>query len=288
MPLEADRASRYAAAMIRSLGVLTAALALTACTAAAASAASPGLKQVRDPGHVTGTIHGRCYYRDGTRLPDPRCTPGSVDPVVTQADIRSTICRSGWTDPHLRPPESQTERFKRYVAFPGYGLQWYRESELDHLVPLELGGSNDATNLWPELGKTSGNPKDSVENALHRAVCDGRVSLARAQAAIAGNWMTAQKRLGLGGTAGGGGGGGGGSSPWCSASAAPANDGYSGDYDVYVKSNQPNETATASDSGDTWSHETNGSGSATIYLWHQSPGESIKVTVGGATCWTSA
>ena len=142
---------------------------------------------------------------------------------MTQANIRSTICKAGWTDPHLRPPESQTEWFKRYRAFPAYGLTWYRESELDHLVPLELGGSNDATNLWPELGKPSGNPKDKVENALNAAVCSGRVSLGAAQKAIASDWMTAEKRLGLGPAATGTPPP---ASPWCTASASPANDGY--------------------------------------------------------------
>jgi hypothetical protein len=76
--------------------------------------------------------------------------------------------------------------------------------------------------------------------------------------------------------------------PWCKASAAPANDGWPGDYNVYVKSNRPHRSATASDATDKWSHETNRSGAATIYLWYQSPGERIKVTVGGATCWTKA
>jgi hypothetical protein len=271
--------------MIRNLTVVIAALTLNVITAGTAFASTPGLKQVRDPRHVTGTIHGRCYYRDKTELPDPRCTPGSIDPIVTQANIRSTICKAGWTDPHLRPPESQTEWFKRYRAFPAYGLTWYRESELDHLVPLELGGSNDATNLWPELGKPSGNPKDKVENALNAAVCSGRVSLAAAQKAIASNWMTAVKRLGLGPAATGTPAP---ASPWCTASASPANDGWAGDYDVYVSSNQPDRDATASDASDTWSHETDSTGSAVVYLWYQSPGESITVTVGGATCYTTA
>ena len=271
--------------MIKSLTVVIAALAVPVITAGAAFASTPGLKQVRDPRHVTGTIHGRCYYRDKTELPDPRCTPGSIDPIVTQANIRSTICKAGWTDPHLRPPESQTEWFKRYRAFPAYGLTWYRESELDHLVPLELGGSNDATNLWPELGKPSGNPKDKVENALNAAVCSGRVSLAAAQKAIASNWMTAVKRLGLGPAATGTPAP---ASPWCTASASPANDGWAGDYDVSVSSNQPYSNATASSATDTYGYETNSSGSAVIYLWYQSAGESITVTVGGATCYTTA
>jgi len=60
------------------------------------------------------------------------------------------------------------------------------------------------------------------------------------------------------------------------------------DYDVYVSSNQPDRDATASDASDTWSHETDSTGSAVVYLWYQSPGESITVTVGGATCYTTA
>jgi cardiolipin synthase A/B len=75
---------------------------------------------------------------------------------------------------------------------------------------------------------------------------------------------------------------------WCKASASPANDGYAGDYDVYVHSNQPDKKATASDSGDTYSRDTDDSGYAVIDLWHTSPGETITVTVGGATCSTSA
>jgi hypothetical protein len=180
-----------------ALAACATALLLAACSAASASASpASGLKKVHDPKQVTGTITGHCTYRDHGQLPDPRCTPGSIDPAVTQADIYSTICRSGYTKT-VRPPEAQTERFKKHVAFPAYGLSWPRESELDHEVPLELGGSNDATNLWPEVGLPSGNPKDKVENALNRAVCDGQVTLTEAQNAIASNWTTAEKKLGL-------------------------------------------------------------------------------------------
>jgi hypothetical protein len=173
---------------------------VTACSPALATPgtvavpASHGLLKVHDPRHVTGTFHGRCYYRDHGLLPDPRCTPGSIDPAVSQGDIRSTICKKGWTRT-VRPPEPQTEAFKFKVAYPAYGLGW-KTTELDHLVPLELGGSNDATNLWPE-SPPSPNPKDKVEAALNHAVCTGRVTLAKAQSAIAADWLTAEKRLGL-------------------------------------------------------------------------------------------
>jgi len=155
-----------------------------------------GLYAVHDPGEVTGTLAGPCRTRDHGRLPDRSCTPGAIDPAVTRSNIGSTICRSGYTT-SVRPPESQTEKFKWDVAEPAYG-QHNVPGELDHLVPLELGGANDARNLWVEAGSIP-NPKDAVEDALNQAVCDGKIKLRAAQAAIARNWLKAEAALGLGG-----------------------------------------------------------------------------------------
>src|SRR5690242_17754522 len=153
-----------------------------------------GLFAIHDPGEVTGTLTGPCRARHRGELPDRSCTPGAIDPAVTQANIGSTICRSGYTTT-VRPPESQTEKFKWDVAEPAYG-QHDVSGELDHEIPLELGGANDARNLWVEAGSIP-NPKDAVEDALNRAVCDGKVKLRAAQAAIAKNWRTAEAALGL-------------------------------------------------------------------------------------------
>jgi len=79
-----------------------------------------------------------------------------------------------------------------------------------------------------------------------------------------------------------------GTSAWCRASAAPSNDGSAGDYQVQVASDEPNTKATASDAGDTWSEDTNASGDADIRLYHTSPGMVITVTVGAASCSTTA
>jgi len=155
------------------------------------------LVRVHDPGQVTGTVTGPCHARDGGRLPDRRCTPGAYDPAVT----RAVLCSGGYSTDSYRAPESQTETFKFSEAYPAYGIAAGTTSELDHLIPLELGGANDAANLWPEVGSIP-NPKDHVEGALHDAVCSGRVALAAAQRAIARNWETALQRLGIsGGTA---------------------------------------------------------------------------------------
>lgn len=74
----------------------------------------------------------------------------------------------------------------------------------------------------------------------------------------------------------------------CRATAMPSSDGYVGDYDVFVYSNQPYHVATASDAGDTWTRETNGAGYANIRLWNTAPGEKITVTVGRASCSVNA
>lgn len=74
---------------------------------------------------------------------------------------------------------------------------------------------------------------------------------------------------------------------WCTASASPANDGYPDD-DVYVTSNQPGTEATASDGGHSWTDETNSSGSVTILLFDTPASSTITVTVGAASCSTTA
>lgn len=131
---------------------------------------------------------GACHVHaaaNGQPLPDPKCSPGAIDKAVTQVDIATTICRTGYTTT-VRPPVSVTEPFK-LLDERAYGVY---SGELDHLVPLELGGSSDAHNLWVEPGAIP-NPKDRVENELHAAVCAGSMTLAAAQAAIARDWTTA-------------------------------------------------------------------------------------------------
>ena len=75
-------------------------------------------------------------------------------------------------------------------------------------------------------------------------------------------------------------------SAWCTASAV-YNSQYN-NYDVYVHSNQPNQTVTATASnGETQSYDTNTNGYADVYLYADA-GNTITVTVGAATCSTTA
>lgn len=150
---------------------------------------------------------GSCRYRYTSTqqpLPDPRCTPGAVNPKVTQATLQQTVCRSGYTK-SIRPSTKITNAEKRANAASYSYTGPLKYAEYDHLVSLVLGGDpNDPRNLWvepPSPGHTDkdgvNNPKDVVENKLSAAVCSGRVPLADAQRAIATDWTTALARVGL-------------------------------------------------------------------------------------------
>ena len=134
-------------------------------------------------------------------LPDPVCTPGVTNPDVTQGTIDQTICVSGWTTT-IRPPTSYTNPLKEQgIIDYGYSDTNLSDYEEDHFIPLELGGSpRDPANLWPEphAGTENSTSKDTVENRLKRAVCDGEASLVNAQDALVSDWTTAEAVLGLG------------------------------------------------------------------------------------------
>ena len=84
----------------------------------------------------------------------------------------------------MRPPTSYTNPLKKQITDYGYSDTNMSDYEEDHLIPLELGGApRDPHNLWPEPrdGEENAYSKDSVENRLKKAVCDGEVTLAPAR-----------------------------------------------------------------------------------------------------------
>lgn len=72
--------------------------------------------------------------------------------------------------------------------------------EIDHIVSLELGGSNDIASLYPEkailpAGEPGFHIKDKLENKLHDFVCDGTMILRSVQKQIAANWQGLYKKV---------------------------------------------------------------------------------------------
>lgn len=117
------------------------------------------------------------------QLPDPGCTPGSI---ITQATL-SRICVAGYTHAVRDVPDALKQK-----VYAEYGITSKRAGhyEVDHLVPLELGGSNSIANLWPQIAPGYGE-KDHVENELHNAACSSSIALRAAQTGIARDWRHA-------------------------------------------------------------------------------------------------
>jgi hypothetical protein len=117
-------------------------------------------------------------------LPDPACTPGAAIPTAT----KDQICVSGYSSTVRNVSASEKD-----AVFAEYGITSHAagEYEVDHLISLELGGSNDIANLWPEAANpTPGfHQKDEVENTLHSEICAGSIDLGEVQKNIATNWL---------------------------------------------------------------------------------------------------
>jgi hypothetical protein len=123
-----------------------------------------------------------------THLPDRACSPGAVYKGATVA----RICRPGYSSAVRNVPESEKEAVYREYSIVHHTRGQY---EIDHLIPLELGGANDISNLWPEAAyPTPGfREKDVLEGSLHRRVCAGTLALRQAQRLIAQDWLAAYR-----------------------------------------------------------------------------------------------
>lgn len=130
-------------------------------------------------------------------LPDPRITPGALNPEVTQANLHETVCVKGYTKKN-RPPAYFTNKLKKaQIKQYGYLNTDPRDYEEDHLIALSIGGAaRDPLNLWPAPRKTEwgAERKNQLEFVLYRLVCAGDVPLAEAQRAMATNWIEAWRR----------------------------------------------------------------------------------------------
>ena len=163
------------------LGVISLlALGAAGCTlpTSTSSSSTPG----GTPNWGMQTKTSGCMAQGG--LPDSACTPGDILPNVT----KQQVCTAGYAGSVRNVPQSEKDQ-----VYAEYGITHHvsGEYEVDHLVSLELGGSNDISNLWPEAASpTPGfHQKDKVENYLNSQVCSGAITLQQAQIEIATNWL---------------------------------------------------------------------------------------------------
>ena len=204
MPIDATRGTRRSGVALWVVLVAIVVIALvvfvvlrasrTHRPAASAPVSSGGIEPVPNPPGTTPvviqSVDPAALNRNPPLRPDPSLTPGDTLPVT-----KEDICVPGYSKKVRNVPSGVKKR-----AYAQYGItrRATGEFEVDHLISLELGGSNSIRNLWPESYMThpwNAHVKDVVENALHQQVCSGRISLHDAQRAIATDWIAAYRRL---------------------------------------------------------------------------------------------
>lgn len=124
--------------------------------------------------------------------PDDRLTPG----VVASSDP-AVVCTTGaesYSEEHRKTPEAL-----KAAVYAAYGIDHQgREFEIDHRLPLALGGADVKENLWPQQGwrHPSFHDKDRLESKLWRMVCKDRtMPLKTAQAILLGDWIQGFTKL---------------------------------------------------------------------------------------------
>jgi hypothetical protein len=142
--------------------------------AQAALAKAPSVSASPPSGTKAGT--SRLY-------PSPSLTPGAV--LSTEA---SKICVSGYSST-VRNVSAATKK----QVYAEYGVSYPQATgayEVDHFIPLEIGGSNDIKNLWLEPASPSPgfHQKDQFEDFEHDQVCSGKISVQEAQSRMVSDW----------------------------------------------------------------------------------------------------
>ena len=123
-------------------------------------------------------------------LQDAKCTPGdTLSNVAT-----SQICTPGYAQSVRNVPQSEKDEVYAEYDITSHPAGAY---EVDHLVSLEIGGSNNIKNLWPQsyTGSYNAHIKDSLEDFLHTQVCSGTLQLQCAQKAISSDWINAYNEM---------------------------------------------------------------------------------------------
>ena len=123
---------------------------------------------------------------NGYPLPDPKCTPGAYNPTVTAA----VFGNKKFTTRCVR--DCLTDGATKRTAYRNYGVKQNPSCELDHLVPLEMGGADSLDNIWPQCGQAPNGKnykeiKDVVEDYMAIKILQG-MNIESARKGIASDW----------------------------------------------------------------------------------------------------
>jgi hypothetical protein len=129
-------------------------------------------------------------YRDGAIGPDPSCTPGELDPAVTE-NTAQTVCSEAWVTAASRrqPPPSTLDELLIEYQLPGNPMTY----ALARVIPVEDGGSpTSMENLYPlPLNGFGGEQtRTAVAAQLHDEICSHKITVTQAAKTLEGDWLS--------------------------------------------------------------------------------------------------
>lgn len=121
-------------------------------------------------------------------VPNDKLTPGAIATLDTVK-----VCQVGYSATVRKTTAAMKARvYQRYGVVNQQGA-----AEVDHRVPLSLGGADVERNLWPESYLTvpwNAHVKDRLENYVHQRVCVQRtMTLLEGQRLFEGDWTRAYR-----------------------------------------------------------------------------------------------
>ncbi len=126
--------------------------------------------------------------------PSDASTPGAIG--STDVD---DVCGRGPDGRTYSQRHRQTTAEMKRDAYETYGVQRNgRDFEVDHRVPLCIGGADDQRNLWPQEGfeRPNYHDKDRLEERVCEMVCrDHSLNLQEGQAIFTGDWIAGYQRI---------------------------------------------------------------------------------------------
>jgi len=127
--------------------------------------------------------------------PLPLVPDDALSPGATNTGNMDQVCA-----PNYSRQIRQVSVSMRRAVYAEYGLTAAScgHCEIDHRIPLEIGGSNEKSNLWPQSDDTkpwNAHSKDRLEDYIHERVCKGDMPLAEAQQLFRGNWIDAYEKV---------------------------------------------------------------------------------------------
>lgn len=120
-------------------------------------------------------------------LPNAKSTPGAVRTVSVHELCTTSTKLVRHTTAAMKKSVCRAYGITTGCPGPDY--------EIDHLIPLEIGGADEVANLWPQP-IAEAHVKDRLENRLHKDVCAGKMQMSEAQQCLAADWRACWEKHG--------------------------------------------------------------------------------------------